>query len=187
LAIPWTARELDAWFEKLPARERAELSWARPGFKEALDSLIEGPLTPADIEAAVRRITKVSLGWRGLRRRMLQGQFPWDAWRKALLSLLPATLDFLRIPLAAAHAERAVQVAIAVSRTSEQAIQRLPQESPTALKTSLEEADLDALVDEELASSSADLMRGYALIAALLEAAERNADADRGRELARLA
>ncbi|NUQ08765.1 MAG: hypothetical protein HUU24_06860 [Phycisphaerae bacterium] len=184
----WTTRALEAWLEKLPARERAELIWARPGLTAALDSLLNGPLNADAIDAGVRRYARVSLGCQTILLRALRGDLPLPALRQALLATLPQLKSFFAgEPTAAGQAEQALRAGVAMMHANESVIEQLKGSPEVAsIEAQLPETSLDELVEDLMASPAADGARGLALLAALLEAVERSISIERGRELARL-
>lgn len=188
LPAAWTVRGMDAWLTKLPAEVRAQLRWAVPGLEAALDGLLAGALDEGTVDAAAHRFTVVVLRCRALLQRILGGQISPAQHQARLLPRIPEVAAFLGEPLSASHAEKAIRAAVAISRGIEDdVLKRSEGPEVESLAAALEDGDMDALAARLLQPPVGAVMRGYVLLAALLESLERRGSAEQGRRLARLA
>lgn len=178
---PLTQNELDRLLGTLSARERAELSWSRPGLAEALDGLLTGPLNRETLDASTRMCARVSLGLRRALRRMAQGNLPHFAFSAAVNTRRARLVTFLGSESVVGHVEQAANIFEAFFESVKA---ELPGISAQLLD---DDRDIEDLLDAMLQSWSAGLLSAEMLLIAVFEAEDKNGSPERGRELARLA
>ncbi len=178
---PLTPNELDRLLGTLSASERAELSWARPGFAAALDGLITGPLNREALDAATRMFARVTLGLKRVMRKMAQGNLPYLAVSAAVGKRRHRLVTFLGSEMLVAHVEQA-------ANAIEAFFESVKADLPRALAQLLDdERDIDDLLDAMLQTPSVGLLRAEVVLAALFEIEDKSGSPERGRDLARLA
>lgn len=182
-SAPLTTSELDRLLDTLPASERAELSWSRPGLRAALDGLLTGPLDREALDSATRSFVRIMLGLKRMILRMAREYPPYFAF--AIAAAVHKRRDrlvvFLGSETLVAHVEQAAKAIGAVLGSAKENLPRLLEQIPE------DDQKLDALIDSELQSSAASIVYAEVLFAALFEVEDKNGSRERGRELARLA
>lgn len=187
LSAPRTLRDLEGWFASLPARERADLTWAEPALREVRDGLIAGPLTPEALDLALHRYLAISLRIPALRKLIRQDPSLLVVAAQHVQDRLLELHGWLGSPTAAAVVDQAACIVKASQEALVAALRdgtlEIPEEmgGPTALDQSDE--DLRAVV----AQPQASIICAQLLLLGVIECADQGAAPERGRELGRRA
>jgi hypothetical protein len=175
-----TPKELEGLLEQLPASDRAALRWTVPALRKAVQHLLEEEPTEKVIAGALRQFADAVLPVSAALLRLAVSDDVHifrQALQDRLRELMPQVQAFLG---QSEHAVRLARTLLAMAVSGALAVRMLSQDP----------VELDRL-DEWLAAERGDLItrpegagiRAAAMVAAVLEAAERGEHLDRARQL----
>jgi hypothetical protein len=188
LSIPWTMRDFDQWLDRIPARERAEVVWARPAFESALDTLLTQSLDNVDdVDNAVRKFVYASCQFRRVFLRMLSEALPLAVLYEGILAQIPDVLRMIDFPVVKELAETAIRTVVQISIRYGELLQAQDESTRSEFTSNFMTADLDELAAAALVGENASYIRAQAFVAALVEGSRRNVSQGRIHELSRFA
>jgi hypothetical protein len=187
LSIPWTTHDFDRWLERIPARERADVKWARPILESALDALLTQPLETELIDDATRQFVCAGFRFRAVLLRMLSEQLPLAELYEGLLVQIPEVLKAINSAIVEKQAETAIRVVVCISTRFYKVLKDLEFAEREEFVANLMKTDCDELAVRVMEEEQAPFYRSQAIVAALLEGARRNTSQARMHELSRLA
>jgi hypothetical protein len=179
--------DADAWFASLPAKVRADLTWAPRPIFEALRPLLDGPLEREAVEATCRAALTVYWGNPGVRammRAVFVGPFPFAGLRQAFLDELAEIVSFLASPAGARHATMATRVQCALVTFMESVLRDVGPAEREAMAQAFEATSTDDLVRGALSPGWGDISYSAVLLMAVMYA-RHEGGRERGRELVR--
>lgn len=187
LSAPRTLRDLERWFASLPARERADLTWAEPAMREVRESLVAGPLTPEALDRALLRYLAISLRIPALRKLIRENPSLPLVAAQYIQERLEALHDWLDSPTAASFVDQAARIVKAFQEALVAALHGRDQEIPEEMAHAAVVDQGDEVLQAILTQPEANLICAHLLLLGVIECADRGAAPERGRELGRRA
>lgn len=170
--------DLERFIDRLPAGQRAQFRWAPERFRQILDRLLSGDVTPEVIHQATAEFVQACV--------VLASEFlaAGPALSEAMPDLNQSLDDKLMTYFQGLPAAAGIEWTLGVLRKSgERYHSRVSPEETKAFAESIDEAK----IEEDVQNPSMGLLRAQVILLALLQAAERGIPPERLEELAETA
>lgn len=187
LSAPRTLRDLEMWFASLPARERADLTWAEPALREVRECLVAGPLTPEALDLALHRYLTISLRIPALRRLLRQDPSLLLVAAHHVQERLHELHGWLESPAAAAVVDQAAHIVKASQEALVAALRDGTLEIPEEMAGQATLDRSDEALQTIVAQPETSIVCAQLLLLGVIECADQGAPSERGRELGRRA